>query len=346
MRVLFLIFCSFVFQFTSAATQAAERSTSIDLKKLVVEGTVPGPDLWRVTDGKNELWILGTLSPLPKKMKWNSKPIEELIKSSQALMLPPSFFFSLEGVGFFKKLSLAKSAIGIKKSPNKEKLVDVLPEEVYQRWLLLKKKYIGNSKSIEKQRPIFASRKLFDKALGKTGLTRKTGITKKLTKVAKKNDIKIMRPSIKIELDDPKASIKTFKKSTMDDIQCFSKTLERIETDLMTMSTRAKAWSYGDVKTIKALPYVENDSICNTTVLESSVGQDLGLDETRAQLKTQWLTMAQTALQENKTTFAILPISFLLKEQGVLSELAAVGYQIEEPSTLIEEPIDGIEIQP
>lgn len=337
MRILIFIFLVLNAFFLKVNAQSPKQPESVNLKKLVVEGTVPGPDLWRVTDGNNELWLLGTLSPLPKKMKWNSKPIEAIIQSSQALMLPPSYFASLEGLGFLKKLSLVKSSIGIKKSPEKNKLIDIIPPDTYARWLNLKKKYIGNSRSIEKQRPIFASNKLFNKALSKTGLTKKTGITRKLTKIAKKNKLKIIRPNIKIKFDDPTSSIKKFKKSTLDDIACFSKTLERIETDLLTMSSRAKAWSYGDVKTIKSLPYIANNNTCQTALFESAIGEELGLKDSQIRLKEIWIEHAKSALKNNKTTFALIPISFLLEEKGVLFELEAAGFEIEIPSTLIDD---------
>ncbi len=335
----YLLFICFNLLLVPSLSFAEDNAGSLGLKKMVVVGTVPGPDLWKVTNGENVLWILGTLSPLPKKMKWNSKPVEELIESSQAFMLAPSFFASLKGIGFFKKLSLAKSAIGIKKSPEKEKLVDILPEDVYTRWLVLKKKYMGNSKRIEKNRPIFASNKLFSKALKKTGLTEKTGITKKLVKVAKKNELQIIRPRIEIDLADPKATIKKFKKTELNDIECFTKTLDRIESDLATMSTRAVAWSYGDVKTIKSLPYTSNKGACDSAFFNSAVGQDLGLAESHARLNQVWVEHATSSLEKNKSTFAVIPISYLLNEDGILRELASAGYEVQPPISLIENEI-------
>ena len=345
MRIILFLLLLVNTQLSLSVAETVKETESIDLKKLVVKGTVPGPDLWRITDGNNELWILGTLSPLPKKMKWNSKPVEEIIKSSQAFMMPPSLFFSLKDIGFFKKLSLAKSAIGIKKNPEKEKLIDVLPEGIYSRWLVLKKKYIGNSKRIEKQRPIFAGHKLFNEALDETGLTKKTGITKKLLKVAKKNKISVIRPQVEVSLSDPKSAAKKFKKTELDDVTCFSKTLERIETDLPTMKARAVAWSYGDVKTIQGLPYVANDSACHSAVFNSSIGQDLGLNDSQSRLQSVWLDHAKSALQTNKSTFAIMPISYLLNEEGILFELESAGYQIEVPSTLIDDSMDSMDVR-
>jgi uncharacterized protein YbaP (TraB family) len=328
MRLLLLLVMALQFQTMSSLVHANNDSDSVALKKLVVVGTVPGPDLWQVSDGENVLWILGTLSPLPKKLDWNSGPVEEVIESSQAFLLTPTVTTEL---GFFKKLSLATSAIGIKKNPKKQKLKDLLPADLYTRWLVLKKKYMGNSQGIEKTRPIYASQKLLDEALKKTGLKRDTGVTKKLRKVAKKNKVELMQPEVLIDLNQPKAALKKFKKSAMNDLECFTKTLQRIETDLDAMQTRAVAWSYGDIETIKSLPYVDDSQACSAALLNSELAQDMGITDIRSRLRTVWINAAKTALTENKSTFAVWPISQLLSHESVLTDFEAAGYKVEAP---------------
>ena len=39
-----------------------------DLDTMVVSGVQPGPGLWKVRKGEHTLWILGTVSPLPRRM--------------------------------------------------------------------------------------------------------------------------------------------------------------------------------------------------------------------------------------------------------------------------------------
>jgi len=331
MRLLFLCMMALQMLSISIPLHAKDTSNSVALKQVVVLGTVPGPDLWKVTDGNNDLWILGTLSPLPKKMDWNSKPIEEVIQSSQAFLLPPAVTAEL---GFFKTLSLAKTAIGIKKNPKKQKLKDILPMDLYTRWLDLKKKYMGNNKGIEKTRPIFASQKLLDKALKKTGLTRETGITKKLKKIAKKNKLELIQPKITLDLNKPKSALKKFKKSEMNDLDCFTKTLERIETDLNEMRLRAVAWSYGDIETIKSLPYVDDNRACSSAFLNSELAQDIGMTDIRSRLRTVWLDEAKSSLTKNKSTFTIWPMTQLLSFESILNDFESAGYTIEAPKAI------------
>ncbi|KAA3644482.1 MAG: TraB/GumN family protein [Proteobacteria bacterium] len=274
---------------------------------------------------------IGTLSPLPKRMDWNFKPIEEVIQSSQALLLPPQLVMKFGDIGFFKKLSLATSVIGIKKNPDKQKLIDVVPDDLYARWLVLKKKYMGRDRGIEKTRPIFASQELSQKALKKSGLTRKTGVTKKIKKTAKKHKLEFIIPTVEVDLENPKAKLKDFKKSELNDLECFAKTLQRLEHDLVAMRTRAVAWSDGDIETIKSLPYVDNDQACNSAWLNSEIAQDVGITDIRARTRTLWLEHAKATLTKHKSSFAILPMSHLLSDDSILEDLESAGYKIDAP---------------
>src|SRR3546814_956678 len=40
----------------------------VDMDAVVVSGVLPGPRMWRVSKGDNDHYILGTLSPLPKRI--------------------------------------------------------------------------------------------------------------------------------------------------------------------------------------------------------------------------------------------------------------------------------------
>ena len=56
------------------------------MEEVVVTGEHEGPRLWKVTKGDHVLWILGTVTPLPKKMVWQSDPIEAVLQQSQEVV--------------------------------------------------------------------------------------------------------------------------------------------------------------------------------------------------------------------------------------------------------------------
>ena len=57
----------------STYTWAEDVASEPVLEAVVVTGVQPGPGLWKVSKGEHVLWILGTLSPLPNQMQWDSR---------------------------------------------------------------------------------------------------------------------------------------------------------------------------------------------------------------------------------------------------------------------------------
>ena len=302
--------------------------SDLPMEEVIAYGIRPGPELWKVSKGENVLWILGTLSLLPKRMKWQSSLVAAVIENSQALLLPPTV---TADVGFFQGLSLATSAIGIKKNPDKKKLKDMVPTKDYTRWLVLKNKYLGADRGVEKTRPIFASAKLFDKAISKIGLSYNTKVEKKVRKIAKKNKLEIIEPTITIDLNKPKKAIKKFKKTQLSDLECFSKTLDRLEVDLINMRLRATAWANGDIEKLKALKFPSQNQACSSAMLNTDVAQDMGFTDLPQRMRDMWLEEVNKTLVNNKSTFAYLPISRLMGKDNLIDLLKAEGYIIRVP---------------
>ena len=140
-------------------------------------------------------------------------------------------------------------------------------------------------------------------------------------------------PKVAISVDSPRAAVKEFKAATLDDTDCFRKTLDRIDTDLAAMTARANAWSTGDVDALRKLEYTDQMSICQAALSEGPFTQTHGLNGISDRAHQAWLDAAATALEKNKVTFAVLPIARLLKPDAYLSRLRAMGYTVEEPAS-------------
>lgn len=326
--VLILLFLAQLAVAQTAEVQGAENLGSLadDIEEVLVIGEQPGPGLWRVYKGDHVLHVLGTISPIPKNMQWQSKQVEAVLAESQEFITPPGVKME---IGFWGKVGLLPSLIGIKNNPDSKKLADVLTPELYGRWSVLKAKYIGQDQDIEKQRPIFAASALFKKSIEKSDLVSNERVRWALENVVRNHKIKTTQPRVVHELQSPRASIKKFKQSTLDDTQCFAKTLERLESDLDAMRARANAWSVGDINALRNLPYVDNKAACEEAVLNSELAQDQGLQDIKATLKAAWLEAAESALANNAHSFASLPMEELLKPDGYLAALVAKGYKVE-----------------
>lgn len=308
---------------------AAPAPTQV-LDAVVVSGVQPGPGLWRVSRGENVLWVLGTLSPLPKRMKWVSREVEQVIAESQEVLLGPGAKLKTE-IGMFRGLLLLPAALGSRKNPEKQKLVDVVPPELYARWQPLKAQYMGRSRGIEKQRPLFAALKLYEKAINRNRMTQDNLVSPVVKKAAKKHKVPVNQPEIEIEIGDPREAIRDFADTRLDDLDCFSKTLDRLDTDLQTMRERANAWATGDIEMLRSLPFTDQNQVCADAILNAGVMRKRGLDDMRERFAEVWLTAAEAALAKNKSTFAVLPMRQLLAPDGYIAVLRERGYEVEEP---------------
>jgi hypothetical protein len=218
-----------------AAIEAVEAGT---IEEVTVSGEQPGPGLWKISKDGHVMWVLGTLQPLPKKMVWRSQAVEAAIAESQELLTAPRVD---AGIGFFKGMTLLPSMIGARNNPDDATLHEVLPSDVYARWLALKERYIGRDEGIEKWRPIFAAGELYEKAISQSSLTTQSDVVPVVKKIAKRHKVKLIEATLEIEIDEPRQAIKQFKKSSLQDIACFTTTLDRLETDLDAMRARATA---------------------------------------------------------------------------------------------------------
>jgi hypothetical protein len=315
---------------SARAADAVEPQPAIE--EVLVTGHQPGPGLWKVTrpaDGTDHvLWILGSYGPLPKKMSWRSTELEAALAGSQAVIAPVSMRASVGALG---GVTLLPSLVGLRRNPDGARLEDVLPPELYARWLPLKERYIGRDDDVEKWRPIFAAQELYERALRKSGLEPYGVVWPAVEKRARKARVKIVEPEVEVRIDKPRAAIKEFKQAPLDDLDCFAKTLERLEADLELMKVRANAWASGDVEKLRALAPVDNASACIAVALNAEVLRERGAGDWPAQRAAAWLEAVEAAFAANASTVAVLNVEQILRPDGYVAQLRARGYEVEDP---------------
>lgn len=301
------------------------------LDTVVVSGVQPGPGLWKVSRDGRVLWVLGTLSPLPKRMQWNSTDVEQRVAAAGVLLLPPTVRIEARGAalgGIFLLPSLMKA----RNNPGKEKLQEVLPPADHARWQVLKARYLGRDRGVEKRRPILAARDLRDKAFERNDLSRRDVVGRVLRRAARKNQVPIEQPSLVLVVEDARAAVKEFANSPVDDLACFRRTLDQVENDLGTLATRANAWALGEIAMLRELPYTDNAQACTDALLQTGLAQRSGFSELPARIEAAWLAAAEKALATHPESFAVLPMVRVVGASGYLVALEQRGYAVEAPA--------------
>ena len=314
----------------AAPVAAVDTSPISDMETLVVSGVQPGPGMWKVSKGDHVMWVLGVQSPLPKKMQWVSRDVEEVLAQAQEVIWPTVVAVDVD-IGFFQGALLAPKAFGARKNPNGASLHDVVSPQLYARWQVLKKKYVGRDNGIEKWRPMFAAMELYKEAMDDVGLRERGIVGPVLGRMIKGKTIKQTSPMVQIKIADPKAALAEFSTARLDDLDCFSKTLSSLESDLDVMRDRANAWAIGNIETLRGLPYPDLDQVCMDAAMQTGAARKRGMGDLDADEEKQWFAAAEKALATNAVTFSTLPMRELLSADGYLAKLQAKGFQVEAP---------------
>ena len=301
-----------------------------ELEELVVRGEQPGPGLWEFRQGDHHLWVLGTVTPLPRDLKWRSLQLERVLAQSQVVIAPPSVDVN---IGFFKGLSLLPLALRMGKLPDKLHLTDVLSPATQARWSALRQRYAPRADELEGQRPLFAAGELYDKALERAGLERRTDVWKQVRSLAKAQKIAVREPEIALSVDDPKALLREFINTPpAADVPCFESLLTRVESQLPTMQQRGLAWAKGDITALKHLQLDDSQSAC-LNVVTGTPRLAAQYEEALRRWKQEWLLAAEGALLRNSSSVAVLSLRELLDPAGLGAQLRARGYEMIEPDS-------------
>lgn len=311
-------------------SEAADPAGTRELDAVVVGGRQPGPGLWKVMRGDNVLWILGVQSPLPNRMEWDDRIVGQRIAESQQVLMSPTIDFDAD-VGFFRGLTLLPSLYKARENPDGKLLREVVPAEQYARWQPLKQRWIGRDDDVEEWRPVFAALELYRKAIDRSGLTLEPIVSERVRKTARRAGVPVTTPTLRIQIKDPKQSLRDFRAEAVDDQECFRRTLDRIERDLAAMRTRANAWASGDMVTLSELPSGSQFSVCSQAFSSSGVARRQGITNLPQRIEALWLAEVDKALANNASTFAVMPISTLMQDGGAIDKLLARGYRVEAP---------------
>jgi hypothetical protein len=241
-----------------------------------------------------------------------------------------------EKIGVFRGLSLLPAAMKARRNPGEATLRERVSPELYARWLVQKKLYLGRDSGVEDWRPLFAADKLRRAAFDELKLRESGMVFEVVGRLAKKRKIPVTTPDLEFRFHtrDLKTKIKEFSRESLTDTECFAATLDLTEalSDTVTESRRAHAWATADLETLERLPPLPNPYVpCAMAVLSSEVAKEIIPTDIREQLYASWLDAAARALAAHETTLAIVPLGKLTRKGGYLERLRDRGYVIETP---------------
>jgi len=293
------------------------------LPEIVIEGRHEGPRMWTVRKGDHTLWILGTISPLPRRMEWQPDAVRAVLRQVQEVVPAwPSYGI---GANPLTALRVYIEWRRLQKPPDNLPLRATLPAPLYARVEALKERYDPKDKKLEQMRPMLAARQLTARVLDAAGLAQHNEVQQTVLQLARAQGVRVHQDKLRIE--DPVDVLKDVSSTTLDrEVACLDSVVTLLEHDIGPMQQRAQAWALGDVETLRQLPYAADRSTCLTAVSSSERVRSL---VQRAQ--DDWLIAIEDGLNRNTGTLAVQSMDRLLGEHGALATLRARGYSVEGP---------------
>jgi uncharacterized protein YbaP (TraB family) len=288
------------------------------MDEVVVTGERTGPGMWHVRHGSAQLWILGSLSPLPKGITWKANEVERVLDGTNRVLVPKPI-----EIGIVRILWLLITERKLLMVQGGKRLKDVLPPNLYARFARLRTTYNDDPDKWERYRPIIATAFLQQAAFHRVGLSARLDLGASVRALAKKHHVPV--DEVKIAgVGDVLETLKTMQRSTEN--TCVEASLVTIENGLPRLIDRAQAWATGNVERIENLPEPAEVNACLAALDTGAATGDL-----IARVRRTWLESMERSLQGSGVTLAVVNMDMLLGNAGLLAELRKKGYEIDAP---------------
>ena len=301
----------------AALGRAAEEGPPV-LDEVVVTGERTGPGMWHVRHGSANLWILGSMSPLPKGITWRSKQFEGLLATTNQVVIPKPF-----EIGIVRILWLLITQRDLLMVQGGKRLKDVMPPDLYARFAAQRAKYNTDAAKWERYRPIVAAAFLQQAAFHQVGLSTRLDLGAAVRTLAEKHGVRVEELKI-AGVRDFLDALKDMPRATEN--ACVAASLVTVEKDLPRLVERAQTWASGNVERIAKLHEPPEVDDCRAALEEGA-----GASELISLVRRSWLDRMEKYLQGDAVTVAVVNLDMLLEKGGLLDELRAKGYAIDEP---------------
>ena len=314
--VTFVSACLLVGCFAAAACRADQTQPALD--EIVVTAERAGPGMWHVHRGAANVWILGSISPLPRDITWRSRQVEQVLESTSQVLVQKPLEISVPRILWMLIADRKYLMVG-----GGKKLKDVLPPDLHARFAAQRSKVTDDADKWERYRPIIAAAFLQQAAFHQVNLSMRLDLGAALRALAKKHGVRI--EEIKVAgVSDMLEALKTMPGAT--ERTCVEASLTTIESGLPRLVERAQAWAGGNVDRIENLPELKEVDACRTAL---DAGK--GALDVIGRIRETWLQNIEKYLRSAGTTIAVVNIDMLLERGGLMDQLRAKGYEVDPP---------------
>ena len=300
----------------AGAAGAEQPPPAVD--EIVVTAERAGPGMWHVHRDAANVWILGSISPLPRDITWRSKQVESVLESTSQVLVQKPIEISVPRILWMLIADRKVLMVG-----GGKRLKDVLPPDLHARFAAQRSKVTDDKDKWERYRPIIAAAFLQQAAFHQVNLSMRLDLGAALRNLAKKHGVRV--EEIKVAgVSDMLEALKTMPAAT--EHICVEASLSTVESGLPRLVERAQAWASGNVERIESTPELKEVDACR-----NALDAGKGAFDVIGRIRQTWLDSIERNLRSPGTTIAVINLDLLLERGGLLDRLRAKGYAIDAP---------------
>jgi uncharacterized protein YbaP (TraB family) len=282
---------------------------------VIVTAQAPGPAFWHLSKGDSEIWILGTLGPMPEKLAWNTKHLEQVVDGARAVLLPPR-----AGAGFFDLAWFLLTNSELLSMPDGQKLEDSLSPQLRARFVAARESIGRKGAHYEDDSPVVAAIKLESEFADAKGFSNDEP-DRTVERIARAKHLKARRIG---NYDATQLAKELLKLDSEAGRSCLENAVSDVETRALHAVPAAEAWATGDLKGIKAH--------YSPSALEQCAQRSNSFSKLDQRGIADSLAAIDEALSKPGKTVMLVDIGSLLRNTGVAEKLRAQGVVIEGPA--------------
>jgi hypothetical protein len=306
-----------------ASVALAAESPLQELDEVLVIGERPGPALWKITYKDHVLWILPTLSPLPRGLTWRSSQVEAVIAESQEIYWEGSLTLNLNrgGAPVYEAL----------RNPDGQQLRDVMPADLYARFAAFGSRFASAHPELESLRPFVATQELRRSSLRSMHLDSDGDVHDSVRRLSKRYVVPLHLLAKELVPRTSQLVDRISKTPLKADIECARWQLQQLERELREAVSRANAWSTGDLLALRLdweSRRTQKQSASCAHLLQHLVPAERAVRKARSD---DYKTLRR-ALRRNESTLALVLLDEVFDPAGIIERFRQDGYEVVEPS--------------
>ncbi len=280
-----------------------------DITEVVVRAHAPGPAMWKLTRADSTVWVMGTLHVSPKIVTWDATRFRRTLNGAHVLILP-------------RVVNDAMVSEQDMELPGSKQLSDVVSASTYSHFqtVLRQENFDGLLTGLAYE-PAWAGAWLISRVYEAHDITTHI-VPPEVAAYAAQSGIAIKY------VDRHTNRLQARQYNGIDNATgeaCLNDYLDGIDHDLATADMMGKAWAEGDVAAILAQ---HQEPAWVTCFLSQPKYGDLyekyAVDD--------MVKAVDSALKTPGKSVAVMPLSDLLRRDGILDRLRAEGVTITAPA--------------